>query len=198
MLPFSQPTFKQVLAKAAAHLHFSPVKPYCFRRGAHTNCYRANEEGIVTFSPRTLKTIGNHALTYHENYVSVDLVELAKSFAKLKKIRIENFADSLCPSLNSRFISAISSINVQRAADSLVSRIPVCFSALIYPILLQAPLVNSHLDAVDAQKHLHRTNQARDKKYFKRNLVDMLQWNLLTPKLYSRDFSQFKLKFFLY
>ena len=113
-----------VLDKVAKHIQFSPVKPYAFRRGAHTNCFMANEDGIVNFSARTLKTIGNHALTYHEKYVSVNLVNLANKFAEMKKVRVEEFTESLCPRDHSALIEAMGTINIMKAASHIVSTFP--------------------------------------------------------------------------
>ena len=81
LLPFSKVTFSQLLARAAEHVGFSPCKPYAFRRGAHTNLFMANDDELIKCSPRTLKTVGNHAITYNGNYVSVDLENLALKFA---------------------------------------------------------------------------------------------------------------------
>ena len=128
ILPFSSSTFAKLLKRAAQQVYFSPVKPYCFRRGAHTNLYMADEDGIVNCSPRTLKTIGNHALDYHEKYVHVDLNNLALKFALVKKIRIEEFVDSLSPQNHTRLASDIASVNVRRAATIIMSQMPVCFS----------------------------------------------------------------------
>lgn len=126
ILPFSSSTFAKLLKKAAQQVYFSPVKPYCFRRGAHTNLYMADEDGHVNCSPRTLKTIGNHALDYHEKYVHVDLNNLALKFALVKKIRIEEFVDSLSPQNHSRLVSDVASINLRRAATIIMSQMPVC------------------------------------------------------------------------
>ena len=113
-----------VLDKVAKHVQFSPVKPYAFRRGAHINCFMANEDGIVNFSARTLKTIGNHALNYHEKYVSVNLLNLANKFAKMKKIRVEEFTESLCPRDHGALIEAMGTINLMKAASDIVSTFP--------------------------------------------------------------------------
>ena len=86
----------------------------------------ADQDNVVKCSPRTLKTIGNHALTYHENYVSVDLIDLAYKFAKVKKIRVEQFARSLPPALYAVFESSLGSINIRRAASAIISSLPVC------------------------------------------------------------------------
>jgi hypothetical protein len=84
----------------------------------------ANEEGLVSFSARTLKAIGNHALTYHENYVAVNLLNLANKFACMKKIRIEEFANSLGHRDHMSLIEAMGTINLLQAATDIVSSFP--------------------------------------------------------------------------
>ena len=126
-IPFSKVTFDNLLKRAAEQVCFSRVKAYSFRRGAHTNAYMADQDNLVECAPRTLKTIGDHALTYHENYVSIDLKDLAEKFASIKKLRIEAMLDSLPLLVRANLQLRFSSINLRRAANAIISTIPVCF-----------------------------------------------------------------------
>ena len=124
----------------------------------------ADQDNVVKCSPRTLKTIGNHALTYHENYVNIDLTDLAYKFAKVKKIRVEQFARSLPSALYAVFESSLGSVNIRRAASAIISSLPVC---IVFNFYYQFTFQATHLFTPDLgdrfQAAIHSAGQRYDR-----------------------------------
>ena len=94
---------------------------HAFKRGALTNIWVANEKGLVNSTPRLLKTIGDHALDYHESYVRVPLELIAEKFADTKKALIGDFLDNKIPARQKRILQfKFRQINVRQAASSVL------------------------------------------------------------------------------
>ena len=161
IIPFSKVTFDGLLKRAAKQVCFSKVNAYSYRRGAHTNAYAADQDNLVQCAPRTLKTIGDHALTYHEAYVNIDRKDLSLKFASIKKLRVEAMVDSLPVYAKANLEQSFASINVRRAANAIISSLPVSTTYPMYDNFFQAP----HLPTPDLAKRCFTTIHSAQAQY---------------------------------
>ena len=75
-------------------------------------------------TPRILKTVGDHALTYHEAYVRVPLDLIAEKFAATKKSLIGDFLDNKVPERQKRILQfRFKQVNIRKAAPSILWKV---------------------------------------------------------------------------
>ena len=95
------------------------------------NFWQANELGLVYSSPRILKEVGAHALSYHERYVRPSKVFVAKRTAAVKIALIDHVLSELEPSMASTISQNFDSISLPRAALAIFLKLDVCFSSIL-------------------------------------------------------------------
>ena len=89
----------------------------------------ANEKGLTNASPRMLKEVGDHALTYHEGYVRPSKVFVAKRLVEAKHKLLWDSLQELDREHRAALLDAFSSVSIRSAAIEVYRKFEVIYYA---------------------------------------------------------------------